>query len=553
MIDRGEAEVYWGSLNDEQQETVASNNFNLWARLMVTIPDVGEDGGPPDFDEHPWFEALYDIDSKEWHDLVIRKAVQIGVTTWAVLYAFWGATYRWARGFIYYLPHDEHVGPMVKQKVNPVLEQTPVLLRSMRGNLGAVETKQFRRSTGYFLGIASKGNRSTKTADIIFRDERDDMEQEHVDEVKDRTRRSRIRRAVNIGVPTVENYGIDAEFMESTQNWWTMTCACDHEWTVEESWPACVKIKADGAGTLACPKCGKYARIQDGRWVARNPKAKAIGYTFNGAMNPAVDLADVLREYDTGKNRHLWIRSWLGMPAIRQSGNNLSSPQILARCCDPERGGGYPQVIAHEGPTYFGCDTGASAATRRAYIAEKLPNGRKRVLKLWKYKSLEDLKKNIEMFHVEQGVIDAGGEPTLARDLCEAFPRKIYRCSFKEGVLNAKWDESKGTVSVDRTTFLDDSRGALYSETVLPSADDEDVITLAREVAAQVSVEEKTSRGDTIVRYVSHGSDHGGMTFGYLDLAMSKKKRKHIAKAVGGADSRSIVQRILKNRGLIER
>jgi hypothetical protein len=542
---KDEADALWASLTDAQKSTVASESFALWARNMVVLPDARQ--GRLQLEARPWYWELYLLWEKAWHEAVVQKCTQIGVSTWVVLGTAHGASYHWPKGFIYYLPQDKQTRDFVKQKVNKVFEATPFLRRTVAQAGDSLGVKSFRKSMGYYRGIETPQNRKSITADVVVLDEYDDMEPEHVKEVHDRSRASDIRRTVKLGVPSVEDVGINAAFLKSTQNYWTLPCeGCGREWTVEDTWPNCVDRET---GELKCSKCGEPTEATEGYWKPRNPDSGIPGYTFNGAMNPTVDLLKELEEYENAQYRHLWVRGFLGQPSTPESGKRMTAEQIKAQCCAPEHGGGYDQALSSETKTFMGVDTGASAATRRAYIGE-IKDGVRRLLKLWPYEDLADLVRNYELFHVEQGVIDAGGEPTLAKEFCDAFPRRIFRCRFKTGELRAKFNEKTGVVEIDRVAALDLSRDALYSGTVLPSADDEDVKAFASENAALVRTEVRTPEGSVVIKYKSHGVDHGGLTWTYLLMAMSRERVDASAKALGGQSANAKLQNILRRRGL---
>jgi len=552
VFDIAKADALWDSLDEEQRAGVAKENFALWAYKMVELPDIE---GHPDFLLRPWFWDLYLLWHTKWTEAVIQKCTQVGLSTWATLLGAWGASFQWPKGFIYYLPHDEQMDEFVKQKVNPVIKETPFLRRTVintTDSTDSLEVKKFKKSLAFFRGIYTTGNRKSITADVIFLDEFDDMDPAHIKEVKDRIRASEIQRTVKLGVPSVDDWGVNAAFKESTQNYWTMDCKeCSKEWTVEKSWPNCVSDESE-KGHLICPKCKAPAVIQDGQWKEQNPDSEIPGYTFNGAMNPTANLKAELADYRKGKNLHLWKRGFLGQPASQDGGSRMTSSQIKAQCCKEENGGGYAQELSAtaEQECFMGVDTGASAATRRLYIA-RWENNKRKIVRLKPYEDLEDLMKMVNLFHVKQGVIDAGGEPTLAKELVEAFPRIFFRCKFQEGQIWDKWKEDTGMVLVDRTTALDSARDALYTETILPAEDDEDVQIFCDENAALIKVTEIVGKKATKkVFYKSIGPDHGGLTWAYTVLAMDREIQDATAKAVGGNDPNARLRTTLQRRGL---
>lgn len=503
------------AMNPDDRESVLAHSFPLWARRYPYLPQLK---GPPDFKDHPWFNEMY-----EWggRDLVVRKAPQVGATTFAFLFCLHGARYHWPLGFAYFLPHGSGMGDLVREKVDPIIYWTPTLAKFSERGVDNLGMKRIGRSFGYFRGLDSAQNRKSISADVTIYDERDDMEELHIDEAMERMSSSAIRRTIRLSVPSVPKHGIDKDFEGSSQAYWTMRCeGCRREWTVEESWPDCVAGQ-EGQHKLVCPKCGKDADVRDGRWLHRKPSSDVQGYTMSAMLNPKVDLNRMMRRWGVAKKRHLFTRTGLGMPARDLGGRRLNAADVLAKC------GTKTNAKSDPGPCFMGADVGGSTRTSPCVIG-KWDGKRPVIVAVFPWNTWSDLTAAMKDFNVERAVVDGQPEVNSAPKWARAQRGKAF-CAYYTLTRGSdpKWDEGLSRVSLDRIGSLDDSYDPLYDGGVgleLPQ-EDEDVRRLANECGNLVRVEETLFNGNVKVDWKDEGDDHSRHAFNYLWAAMNVKRK----------------------------
>lgn len=517
------ASDWYSKLTPRQKEDLWRQSPGLWATDAAKL-GPGLEG--IDWLHRPWFHAMYE--SKAQH-MVIRKTPQIGVSTLGLMRCFHGAKYRWTQGFGYYLPHDAYVGPFVRQKVNPILENTPGLgTTAGADNMGV---KAIGNCHGFFRGIDSPTARQIISIDCLIRDEFDLMNPEHTEDVEGRLDGSSFKEIIDIGIPTVPGWGIDASFEGSTANWWTMTCKqCEKPWTIEETWPTCVKD-----GHLCCPNCGRITAISEGEWIPRG-SGDIEGYTMNALMNPNADIPALLTKWETGKHRAIQRRNLLGLPSRESGGESLNAKEVLARLC-----GKYDQLGGHDGPTWGGADVGGSAETSPVIIADKPKGGKARVIYIADWNDWSDLDTIMRVFHVERFVIDALPENREAKKFAKRWPGRVFICYYvgKRGG-GIEWNKpERGMVEVDRTESLDDSHEPLYTglDIELPGADDPEVRKFALHCEGIHKIEKETPKGNTVGLWEKTGPDHRRHAFNYLWVAMNAEKPKLLVTSVGPPNS----------------
>lgn len=531
-----DATPLYEQLSQDQKSEWWEHSLALWACDGVKL---ARGRGGIEWKARPWFQALYGSDSSH---TIIRKAPQVGVSTWALLRCLHGCLYGWPQGFIYYLPHDAYVGPFVRQKVDPILEATPGL--GAPDGSDAVSIKAVGQAHGFFRGIDSPTAREIVGADALVRDEFDLMEPEHTEEVEGRLEGSAHKIIMDIGIPSVPGWGIDAAFQGSTANWWTLTCTArkrDPDWTIEESWPSCAGGKK-ASRHLACPKCGSTADVSSGRWVPRG-KEGPEGYTFNALMNPYADVGALLNKWESGKHRAILQRTILGMPGKESGGFGLNAKELRGNLC-----AGYEQVSTHGGPTWAGADVGAGAETSPVVVFERPVNGKPRGVHFQGWKEWSELDKIMAMFHVERMVIDALPDSRAAKAFVKKWRGRAYMCYYRPQRRGGiKWDDRNGIVEVDRTETLDESHEPLYTGGVeLPGADDPEVRRFAMECEGLHRIEKDLPNGSSVAIWERRGPDHYRQAFNYCWIAMTAPRPKISIEMVGPPSTSSRLRRPMR-------
>ena len=114
----------------ERSATVDRRRLVSWVLGLVRL----EDGQPFSFQGHEYLRGLYEDESPR---IVIRKAAQLGITTWSLLRAFHlCANVARVIGGIYFFPTTKDVRDFSRGRARPLAEANPDLLAA----LGSVDS-----------------------------------------------------------------------------------------------------------------------------------------------------------------------------------------------------------------------------------------------------------------------------------------------------------------------------------------------------------------------------------------------------------------------------
>lgn len=504
-------------LNKAEQLDIAQHNFRLWAEDFGKLGDTKQ---RPTFEFRPWLEAIY----RSWaRHLVIRKANQVGISAFAILRAVWGASFHWPLGVMYFLPHQTDVGDFVRQKLDPVLEELPdAYAPTKTANVGM---KSLAMGDLFLRGIAARGSRQSGSADTLILDERDDMEQEHIDDALNRLAASAHKNVIEISRPSAPGYGIDLAYQDSSQNLWELKCQhCAKGWFVEESWPTCVQ----GEGTkLVCPKCRKPASVLTGRWVAKDGDNEIEGYSVNGLLNPHAELKDLWAKYE--KNEGIFNRASLGLPFL-EKGAGVTAKMLLKMMEGGEPQQEAPTALRLTPVTFLGSDVGDQG---HVIILEKRTNAPKekpRLIRARRWTNWSDLHRDMRVFKPRAGVVDAMPEKRNAREFCQAFRGRAFMCYYDNNRKGSpKWDERNMTLNIDRTESLDQSHTPLYNDGVALARADEEMRVFAQHCENLVRITEELPDGNIVAKWIKRGEDHYRHAFNYAWASLSRKESQLVA------------------------
>jgi hypothetical protein len=515
MISAGEA---YRAMSRSQRFALAREFFPLWARDFAVAPQTGQ---AIQFKGRPWLWDLYDCEAKE---IVVRKGNQVGVTLWALLKTLHSAAFRWPQGAAYFLPKAAHVGDFVRQKVQPIFRACPDLRGGDDDRTDNMGMKRVGQSFVFFRGMESEGGRQTFSADGEILDERDLMDPAHVDDALRRTSGSLHRERIDISRPSVPGFGIDKRFQESDQRFWNLKCGkCNKEWTVEETWPNCVRGR-DGARYLSCPSCGDPADIKAGRWVVRYPDKQVAGFQVNGLLTPAFDLEAEWKTWE--EQPGMFSRAILGMPYMERE-QGMTADAVMGQCSR-----NYAQLERHPGPTRAGADVGTEGHLVVVEAGTDQPTKIKprRIIALRRWKEWSELDKAMEDFSIQIIVVDAMPEKRNARDFCARWPGRAYMAFYDENRKGKpKWDDRERRVQADRTETLDASFAGLYTGTrSIPRPEDVESRLFAAHVQNLIRVIEELPNGDKVARWAKIGPDHYRHADNYAMLALSKPVYKTV-------------------------
>lgn len=248
------------------------------------------------------------------------KASQIGWSEMMIPKVCWCAeTQGW--NIIYTLPTSDGVSDFVGSKVNPIIQNNPVLQR-MVSDKDSVQQKKIGNSFIFFRGTHSgraKGDQMDSargvmlTSDLNVHDESDRSDQTVIEQYESRLANSSYKGRWYFSNPTAPGIGAHRYWLLSDQKHWFVKCPACSTWQFLK-WPD--NINRDRK-VFCCSKC--QAEINDsvrrsGQWIKKYPSRSDIsGYWISQLINPRTSAKDILLAEAT-KDKQYFYNFILGLP-----------------------------------------------------------------------------------------------------------------------------------------------------------------------------------------------------------------------------------------------
>ncbi len=433
---------------------VDRRRLTSWVQGLVCL----EDGNHFSFEGHEYLRGLYDDEEAR---IVVRKAAQLGITTWSLLRSFHlCANIPGILGGIYYFPTVKDVRDFSRGRAGPLAEVNPGILSAL-GDVDSIEQKRIGKAFLYFRGLRSAISVKSVPADFLIFDEIDEAPPDKVELARKRMAHSDFRIEVALGNPTLPDYGISAEFESSDRRYYHMKCPGCSRWvSPDREFPtklgeeiSVIREEQDGTAYLACPHCASELDRAVGIWVPeKQDPGLAHGYAMSHLLSIKVSPAQILEEYRTTRFPQIFWNTTLGRP-YADAGAKLTRDQVLALCGD--------EPLQEESTER--CTMGIDVGGRFHVVVSRRVDGQHRkVIHLGVHHEWSELDRLMHRFQVGRAVIDALPELHGAKEFVGRHPGKVWRCFFKEPVRGgASWDDERREVSINRAEALDLSAAAI--------------------------------------------------------------------------------------------
>lgn len=438
-----------------------------------------------DLDSSPFLRQIY-ADSAQ--KLVVKKAVQIGISEMLICDSL--AMADDGLRIFYVLPTIDLRNVFVRDRVNRVLLSVPYYrsqsskeMRKLEGipEADSVGLKSFgAKGILLFVGSNSPVSFLSFPADVVVIDEFDKCDQQNLPMADDRLSASehKLRRVVS--TPTIEDFGIDAEYKQSSQFRWFVKCEhCGKSF--EPDFFKCVIREVgdrryelidqeweEGCGRdifTICPHCHKlFDRLQVGEWIAENPKNLISGYSISQLFSHRVSVAEI---YDTFVKSlanewktQRFFNSILGQ-AYTSTGAKLSRA-MLDECVKVGQSYNLPSRAEH---TSMGFDVGNVI---HVLICDHLGDHRRPVF-AGTVQNFDDLHALISRFGVDTACGDYEPERREARRFQEKASCDVWLCDYLSNPQNAEMriDYETKFIKADRTQVMDGFVGDITSQVLL--------------------------------------------------------------------------------------
>lgn len=290
-------------------------------------------GMPFSFEDHEYQSVILKDDSRE---KFVRKCSQIGLSELSVRIALALCASLESFTTIYTLPTASFAKTFVRTRVDPVVDDSPKLQRAVDKSIDNSEIKRINNSFLYVKGTIGTKAAISVPADAIISDEVDFSDLETLSNYQSRLTHSKWKLKYKFSTPTVNKYGISADFDKSRRHWNFVKCNFCAHWFLPDYFNHVVLPGYDGdlrhinadnihrydyrSAHIVCPHCGATPSLQTEhrQWVVENDSEQrdAAGFQIQPFDAPNIITPGDLILSSTKYKRYAdFINFSLGLPA----------------------------------------------------------------------------------------------------------------------------------------------------------------------------------------------------------------------------------------------
>lgn len=493
------------------------------------------------FKHHPWLRGMHDSEAEL---NVGQKAAQMGFTETVLNVVFYNIDVK-AVDCLYVLPaKTPDASDFSAARFDPALESSPHLA-NLFSDVKNVGHKRAGSANLYIRGSRSRAGLKSVPTGLIVLDEVDEFTQENIPLAMERAAGQVEKQVWMVSTPTIDNFGINKYFVQSSQNHFFFKCPHCSRLT-ELVYPDCLVITAtevtDSAikgSHLICKECkgllpheSKAEWLAGGVWVPTFADRDTAGWyvpqLYSCAMRPGeFAKAALMAEIDPSAEQELW-NSKLGMPHVvdgaRVTDDDLETAKRGHKRADA-RGGGFLTLGVDVGK-WLHWEIDEWVLPPPGYGAVDINIASKaRVLTHGKCREFEELDRLMRDYGVGFCVVDANPERRKALEFANRWFGRVRLCFYGRGIQGKTIHvhEAEPTVTVDRTSWLDLSLGRFrrsrHDDAIMIPCDVD--LEYREHIKAPVRIYEKDCDGNPVGRYVEGASaDHYAHARNYAEIAL---------------------------------
>lgn len=522
-------------------------NCASWAKqYRVMGPPVP---GPWSWEYHPW---LYEMHIAEAERLIGKKSAQMGYSEWALNKTLYAMDIQGV-SVLYVLPSNDDASDFSAARFDKALENSEYLSK-MFSDVKNVGHKRAGNASLYVRGSKSRSKlKSIDTALIIF-DEMDEMQQDNFSLALERQSGQRIetQQVLAISTPTIEDFGIDAQFKLSTQEHYMFRCpGCSR--LIELSFPDSIVITADSLVDprlkdthYICKECKVVLHQEDkknfllpeafggsARFVANHSDRDWRGFYINQMYSLMVPPYKLAASYLQGRTDPTFetefFNSKMGLTHCVQ-GAKITDDDIMKCQMQQDFRKGRKRK---ESVRTLGIDVGSVCHfwIDEWHVMDHFP-GRQINDEAEPYTIMEgttsggaedfsELDQLMQDWEIDGCIIDAEPERRVAYQFATRHWGKILLCDFlwsQQGRQVQLGPEGDKTIKVNRTSWLDLALSRFRTKTIHLPRD------LSSEAKAHIKepqrVYKKDKYGNPFGTYESVKADHFALARVYSELAL---------------------------------
>lgn len=493
--------------------------------------------GPWSFKHHPWCRAMHDCTE----DMVGQKGAQLGFTETALNKVFFTIDVH-GGNVLYILPASTpDATDFSTSRFDPALEASEHL-RSLFSDVKNIGHKRAGQANLFIRGSRSRSQLKSIPAGLLIFDEVDEMVQENIPLAFERSSGQVIKQKFLLSTPTINGYGINAYFQNSTQGEYFFTCPSCSRLT-RCVFPDSLIITADSFNDprikdshIICRECKailpheiKVDWLAGGQWVDAVPdmpyKGFHVSQLYSMTMTPHEIAVSYLKSMTNAADEQEFYNSKLGLT------HTVDGAKITDKDIDACIGSftmldrGVPGFIT------LGADVGKFIHYEIVEwsIPPHKPSpdinlmAKSRVIKVGKVHDFSELHALMRRYKVGFAVVDAQPERRKAFEFAEIYSGRVKLCFYGRGIsgktikLNADEDQ---TITVDRTSWLDLSLGRFFNNSILLPRDIP--LEYREHIKSLVRIYKKDTDGNPIGMYVKadNDADHYAHAHTYAEIAL---------------------------------
>jgi len=508
---------------DSIKENLEDIGRGLVFKDWVLSQGVVLKGIPFSFQGHEELEQIYDDMSRR---IVIQKATQMGLSTWAILYLFWRAAERSAKGMYFGPSKEGWIKAFVKDRVHPIIEDCPAIKKRIH-KTNSTLLKRIGSSSIHFKGLKTKADVTSVDADTVVIDEVDIVDQDNKEETRTRVGHSADPVQVQLSMPTSPGHGINNALNKSDQHFRLLKCpACGKYNNPVEDFPKCLmpRDKEGKRRYLGCRYCQAELDPHLGEWVPRYPGKSVRGYQVSRLTttrppieheNVATEIWELWTSAEYSHQKKLVMNADVGMPYA-------GALEPITDLVLTMNQGSHGLYSIYPGPSFLGYDQGDILRVVVAHFEYD------QLVVHWfeETTNFDRLDELMVDHNVWFGVGDAMPNKHSAKTWALRNNGYAAVCYFSGAVgeLNEGKEEKDGTeikkYSVDRDESLDEMvEDIQQNRLILPARNSGDIMETVWEHCRNLVKEKKKKADGSETLSYKHNENHFGMALNYLRIA----------------------------------
>ena len=408
-------------------------------------------------------------------NMCVKKSTQGGYTEFLIARALNEAIE--GRGVFYVMPTFSLISRFVKNRIDRTIQNTPYYRNQIRDQEGKISTSMSLKHIGKgsiaFIGSNSTAGFTEFPADTLIIDELDECDQSALGMAEERLSASKSPRIIKIGNPSLQEFGIDSEFLKSDKKEWHIKCGCG-EWIKPDFFVHVIEevdngdyIIRDESWTqdsnrdisMICHKCKKpLNRFDPGEWVSET-ESQTSGYHVSKLFSTNMKMQRIVERFQEGlKDDSKLQRFYNGDLGLAYTAKGSKLDYELLNACRAD----YIMPSTSTLPCVMGVDVGTVC---NVIIAEISPDKRLRTVYIGEASEEQDIINLYRQYNCKVACIDAMPEKRMSKKLSSVL-RGMFVVYYGD-VKVEKINVNDKVIVVDRTATLDGVREAILLQTVI--------------------------------------------------------------------------------------